>query len=113
MTDLPVPHNPRDGALDALVANLIDCGGVLSQIVNHMLRFEQAGLSAPDSAAPPAVLHGLLVGVLDPVAKRYSTASVKTTARLLEEAAHTICDEVFMVPLSTLADSTTNVQEDP
>jgi hypothetical protein len=44
------------------------------------------------------------------VAQRYSNASVKT---FLQEAGETICDEIFMVPLSTLDDPTTNAQEDP
>ena len=112
MTALTVLNDPRDVVLDALVHHLIGCGGVLSQIVNHMLRFQEAGLSAPDAAEPPEVLHGLLLGVLRPLAKGYSQASVNTIARFLEQAGLTICDEIFMVPLSTLEDSTMNAEED-
>ena len=38
----------QDDVLDELASQLLDCGGVLSQIIGGMLERQAAGRSAPD-----------------------------------------------------------------
>ncbi len=97
MSENHSPHTRPTVALDALIAELIVCGGVLSQIVANMAEFEAAGLSAPDSPPIGDVLHKLLSDVLEPVAKPHPAAEIETASVLLREITETICTEIFVV----------------
>lgn len=98
MNDNPNCHHSSAGALGALVAQLIVCGGVLSQIVNHMVQWEPADGSAGDAVPIPAALQELLRGVLEPLASTHSTSELEAITVILAEVTETICDEVFFVP---------------
>jgi hypothetical protein len=97
-------HPPRSHrALDALITQLIECDGVLSQIIAHMTECQAAGLSAPEAPAPYVVLHDLLMGVLAVVAKRHRRTEIEMASALLDEITETICAEVLFVDLDELS----------
>lgn len=93
--DLDSPR-PTD-ALDELVAQLLACGGVLSQIITHVVEFEASGRSAPDSAPIPQVAHSLIRGVLGGVRKRHSRRDIAVAAAIVGEATDAIVDDIFFV----------------
>lgn len=76
---------------------LLDCGGVLSQIVGRMVEFQAAGRSAPDAAPIPEVAHSLIRGVLDGVGKRHSKRDIRVTATIIAEATEAMCENIFFV----------------
>jgi hypothetical protein len=96
MTDHIDSSQPADG-LDDLVTQLLECGGVLSQIISHMVRFQAAGRSAPDAAPIPEVAHSLIRSVLGGVAKRHSKRDIKVAAAIVKQATAAICDEIYYV----------------
>ncbi len=96
MNDHVDPSKPPD-ALDELVTQLLQCGGVLSQIISHMVRFQAAGRSAPDAAPIPEVAHSLIRGVLAGVGKRHSKRDIKVAAAIVKQATASICDEIYFV----------------
>ena len=96
MTDQDVC--PTGDALDALIAQLLACGGALSQIIGHMREFEASGLSSPD--APPIldVAHSLIRGVVGDLPERHSEEEIRVSAEIVERVTTAICEEIFFVP---------------
>ena len=97
MTDHPAPLEPQD-ALDELVDQLLNCGGVLSQIVGHMVRSQSSGFSAPDAAPIPEVAHHVIRDAVSETAAQYAEGELRSAARIVEEATNAICENVFLVP---------------
>jgi hypothetical protein len=101
MTDPPVP--PPD-AHQAFVAALVDIGGGLSQIVDHMVRFSATETRGPAPGhvftAEPVfhTLRALLCDVLRPDIEAAGTDQVEMATALLLAAEKRIGDEIFMVP---------------
>ena len=89
---------PRDG-LDDLVAELLQCGGVLSQIMSQMSQCESSGRSAPDAAPIPETTHSLICGVLREVTRKHSSRDLKVAARIINEVTETILENIFFMPL--------------
>jgi hypothetical protein len=96
MTNQPHPNQPRD-VLDELVEQLLMCGGVLSQMINHMAEYEASGRSAPDTPPLLEVAHELIRSVLGPVSARHPGAELEAAAQIVEEVTTEICDEIFFV----------------
>lgn len=90
-------HSHRPPPLDKLVTELLECGGVLSQIIAGMVRFDAAGLSAPDLAPIPEVAHELILSVLDEVRRTYSKRDIRTAAAMIGLATNAIRDNIFGV----------------
>jgi hypothetical protein len=84
--------------VDELVTQLLECGAVLSQIISHMVAFEQSGRSSPDTGPIPEIAHGLLRSVLGDVRRRHSRRDITVAARIVREATETISENIFMVP---------------
>ena len=82
--------------MDIFVEQLIEAGGVLSQIVSHMYANESGERPVPE------VLHSLLVGVLRPVCAKAGEADVAVAGRVLADAVERITAEVFLVPASEM-----------
>jgi hypothetical protein len=101
MTDPHIPHQPPD-ALDGLVASLLDCGGVLSQIISHMVRLEASGRAAPYAAPIPEIAHSLIRSVANPVGRRHSKRDISVAARIVTEMTQVMSDEVYAVDLDWL-----------
>jgi hypothetical protein len=95
--DTRLPSDP----LDELTAQLLACGGVLSQIISHMVACAASGQSAPDAAPIPDVAHKLIRDVIDELAKRYSRRDIKVTAKIVAQATELIADNIFFVPLDS------------
>ncbi len=96
MTKQPNPHGSQ-GPLDELVDALLECGGVLSQIISHMVAFEASGQSAPDAAPIPDVAHSLLHDVLAELHERYGDQAVEIAAQIVNDAPTLISDNIFML----------------
>ena len=88
--------SPPD-ALDQLATELLECGGVLSQIISHMVRFQAAGRAAPDAAPIPEVAHSIVRDVLNHVGKRHSKRDIRVAAAIVKEATTAIRDDIFFV----------------
>lgn len=96
MSHSHVPDPPLD-PLDELVAQLLEVGAVLSQIVSHMVEFQASGRSAPDSAPIPEIAHSVIRGVLDAVRKTHSKRDIRVAAMIVAESTEAICENVFFV----------------
>jgi len=88
---------PARDPLDELVTQLLDCGGVLSQIIDRMVEFQATSRSAPDAAPIPEVAHSLIRDVLDGVRKRHSRRDIGAAAAIIAEATDAMCDGIFYV----------------
>ncbi|HTU31952.1 MAG TPA: hypothetical protein VMF07_21355 [Solirubrobacteraceae bacterium] len=91
-TDVPPPD-----ALDELVKQLLECGGVLSQIIASMVEFQAAGRSAPDSAPIPEVAHTVIRSVLEGFGTRFSKRDLKVSARIVREATQLMCTDLYVL----------------
>jgi hypothetical protein len=100
MTDLDAL--PTDDCLDALVTQLIACGGPLSQMISHMHEAEASGLCSPD--APPIfeAAHKLIRDVVDDLSERHTEDEIRTSAEIVEEVTNAICENIFFVPPSEM-----------
>lgn len=86
--------------LDDLTTQLLECGGVLSQIVSHMVASQASGLSAPETAPIPEVAHSLIRGVIEAQApRRHAEDELALVAAVLRELTEAISENVFLVPL--------------
>jgi hypothetical protein len=83
--------------LDELVTELLQCGGVLSQIIGRMVEFQASGRPAPGAVPIPEIAHSLIRGVLDGVRKRHSRRDIRVAAAIIREATDAIVDDVFFV----------------
>ena len=90
--------SPGADALDALIAELLDCGGALSQIITGMHEFEASGPSSPDLRPIPEVAHSLIRSVVEDLPKRHSDEAIRASADIVNEITAAICDEIFIVP---------------
>ncbi len=85
--------------LERAVAALIDLGAHLSQMVAHMSRAPSRPLGNGGQGVPiPRVLGPLLVETLRPLEARSAPGSIGDAARLLEEIATVLTDEILLVP---------------
>jgi hypothetical protein len=96
MNDRPDSYEPSE-PLDDLVEELLNCGGVLSQMIGHMVHFENSGRATPGVAAIPDVAHSLIKSVLDGVPKRYSKRDIKVSAAIVGEVTEAICHDIFLI----------------
>jgi hypothetical protein len=92
-------ENSVSSDVDELVTQLLECGAVLSQIISHMVAFEQSGRSLPDTAPIPETAHGLLSSVLTDLRRRHSSRDIRVAARIVREATEAIGENIFMVPV--------------
>ncbi len=92
-----ITASPPSDPLDELVNELLLCGGVLSQIVSHMVASERSGRSSPDAAPIPEVARFLIRSVIGDAGKRYSKRDIKVACRLVGDVTHAICEEIFFV----------------
>jgi hypothetical protein len=88
---------PPPDALDELVKQLLECGGVLSQIIASMVEFQSSGRSAPDAAPIPEVAFSLIRSVTEDFLTRYSKRDLKVAARIVRDATATMCSELYVV----------------
>lgn len=93
----PVYRPAAPDVLDELTTELIDCGGVLSQLIGGMVAYHAAGRSAPDADPIPEVAHRLIRGVVRDIRKRHSKRDVTVAARIVHEASEGICNDIFFV----------------
>ena len=88
---------PPPDALDEFVTRLLDCGGVLSQIIASMVEFQSSGRSAPDTAPIPEVAHSLIRSVIEGFGTRYSKRDLKVAARIVREATDAMCNDLYVL----------------
>jgi hypothetical protein len=93
-------------ALDALVGQLLACGGPLSQIISRMQEFEASGLSSPDAPPILEVAHTLIRDVNAALPQRHTEQEIRVSAAIVEEVTTAICENIFFVPPSEIRRST-------
>lgn len=93
---------PTDDALDSLIAQLLACGGALSQIIGHMRQFEGSGLSSPDAPPILELAHSLIRQVVGELPERHSEDDIRVSAEIVDEVTTAICEEIFFVPPSEI-----------
>jgi hypothetical protein len=94
---IPIHPSPRDAVLQELADQLLDCGGVLSQIVSGMVQWQAAGLGHPDAAPIPEAARSLVADVLKEIRPKHSRRDLKVAAAIVKEATEAICDNVYGV----------------
>ena len=100
MTDHDV--SPTADALDALVHQLLACGGSLSQIVGRMQEVEASGLSSPDAPSILEVAHSLIRDVNAGLPERYTEQEIRVAAAIVEDVSTAICENIFFIPPSEI-----------
>ena len=97
METLP-PCESGDPAIAALVAQMLQTTATLTVMVDEMMRFRDAGHSAPD--APPVidVLGRLLCDVLPGLLVEHSRMTIETATTILREADAIMCRDLYFVP---------------
>ena len=97
MTD-PTKSSPdRPEPLDEVIAELLDCGGVLSQIITAMVEFQAGGRPTPDQAPTPEIAHSVVRGVTIGLTERFSAVDLTTTAAVVHEVTEALCNDLFVV----------------
>src|SRR5947209_19788712 len=96
MNDHTQPSTPVH-PLDELAKQLLECGGVLSQIIGHMVRFQPRGEPPPHLAPIPEVAQSLIRSVLDELGKRHSERDIRVAAAIVARATRAISENIFFV----------------
>jgi hypothetical protein len=94
--------SPSVDALDALVAQLLACGGPLSQMIGHMAKFEASGLPSPDAPPILEIAHKLIRDVNAELPQRHTERELRAAAEIVEEVTTAICENIFLVPHSEI-----------
>lgn len=94
--------SPAADALDALIAQLLDCGGALSQMIGAMEQFQESDMSSPD--APPILdlAHTFIRDVSTDLTNRHSDHELRVSAGIVEQVTAAICENIFIVPPSEI-----------
>ena len=91
--------HPPPNPLEELVDRLLECGGVLSQIISHMVAAQRSGQCDADVAPIPEVARSLVGDVLADLAKRRTDEAIGTAAGIVDGATTLIVDNIVFVPL--------------
>ena len=91
--------HPPPNPLEELADRLLECGGVLSQIISHMVAAQRSGQCDADVAPIPEVARSLVGDVLADLAKRRTDEAIGTAAGIVDGATTLIVDNIVFVPL--------------
>ena len=94
--------SPTADALDALVAQLLACGGPLSQMIGRMQEAEASGLSSPDAPPILEVAHSLIREVNAGLPERWTEQEIRASAAIVKEVTTANCENIFFVPPSEI-----------
>ncbi len=83
--------------MQSFVGELVDLGGPLTSIVDHMTSWQSAGRSAPDALPVNVVLDGLLNDVLKPLENDFDEDALMQSAAVLDAACKLVCSEIHLV----------------
>jgi hypothetical protein len=83
--------------LELFAAALVDAGGTLSGIHQHMHEFRAGGHGAPDAPPIMEVMRTLIADVLGSKAAFGDDGAVETAAHLVLAASEAIASEVYLV----------------
>jgi hypothetical protein len=90
------PEREAD-AFDELAAELLDCGGVLSQMIAGMVAHQASADGSTEYVAIPEAARALLREVLDDVSDRHSADDATIAAQLVGEVTDALTNDVFLV----------------
>lgn len=93
----PGMTNSQKPSLRMFTGTIVDIGGQLTSTLDHMRRFQAAGLSSPDALDPAVVLTELLRDVFRPLRDGFSGEELETAARVVARASELIESELFLV----------------
>jgi hypothetical protein len=94
--------SPNAGALDALVAQLLHCGGALSQMIGGMQEFQASGASSPDAPPILEVAHSLIRDVSAGLCDGHTDQEIRVCAEIVEEVTTAICENIFFTAPSEI-----------
>lgn len=92
-------NDPQQSAdpLDELVSQLLECGGVFSQILAGMFEHRASGHSGAATAPIPEVAHTLIRSAVADLSRRHSGAELAIAAAIIEEVTEKTCSEILIV----------------
>jgi hypothetical protein len=93
----PVEPPAPDDPLAALARELLDCGGVLSQIIAGMVEYGGPPADQPGFASIPEVAHGLVHSVLADVLADRGEREICSAARIVREATDALASDIFFL----------------
>jgi hypothetical protein len=96
LDDEPAPAEDAD-PFEALAGELLDCGGVLSQLIAGMIARQASAGEATEYMAIPEGARALLRQVLGQVRERHSQQDAATAAAIVGEVTNVLTNEVFFV----------------
>ena len=109
MADIHTPTpSAADGPLGDLVCELIDCGGVLSQMVADMLAFEAAGHCTDETLPVGEAMYAVILSALAGLRHRFSRRDLGVAARIVKQATDAMCSEIFVVDPDRFGDPNDN-----
>ena len=81
---------------DQLANELLDCGGVLSQVVAGMVEHQNAQDGSSEYVAIPDAVHALMREVLEDVGERHSEAEAAIAAQLVRDVTNAFTSDIFL-----------------
>ena len=91
------PCAPGDAAIAGLVAQMLQTTATLTVMVDEMMRFRDAGHSAPDAPPVIEILGRLLCDVLPALLATHTAASIEDVTSVLRDADTIICRDLYFV----------------
>jgi len=95
--DTTPPCASGDAAIAGLVAQMLQTTATLTVMVDEMMRFREAGHSAPDAPPVIEVLNRLLRDVLPALLATHPTAAIEDAAAVLSDADAIMCRDLYFV----------------
>ena len=91
------PCASGDAAIAGLVAQLLQNTATLTVMVDEMMRFRDAGHSAPDAPPVIEILGRLLCDVLPALLADHPAAAIEDAAAVLRDADAIMCRDLYFV----------------
>jgi hypothetical protein len=95
--DTMPPGASGDAAIAGLVAQMLQTTATLTVIVDEMMRFRDAGHSAPDAPPVIEILGRLLRDVLPALLTTHPPAAIEDVAAVLHDADEIMCRDLYFV----------------
>jgi hypothetical protein len=93
---------PTADALDAVVAQLLNCRGALNQIIGRMQEFEASGVSSPDAPPILEIAHSLIRDVNAGLPERHTDRELQVSVEIIAEVTTAISENILFVPPSEI-----------
>lgn len=103
--DTTPPCASGDAAIAGLVAQMLQNTATLTVMVDEMMRFRDAGHSAPDAPPVIEILGRLLRDVLPALLATHPAATIDDATAVLRDADAIMCRDLYFVSPDTMPPS--------